>query len=55
MAYAGAKFASSLLEALNGREDVVECAYVKSDQTECSYFATPLKLGVSNVYNNPTY
>lgn len=47
MAYAGAKFTGSLLDALNGREDVVECTFVKSEETECRYFATPIKLGVS--------
>lgn len=49
MAYAGAKFVSSLLDALNGREDVVECAFVRSEETECEYFATPIRLGVSTL------
>lgn len=36
--------------------NVVECAYVKSDITEASYFAAPVLLGVSltikwNQYN----
>lgn len=48
MAYAGAKFTGSLLDALNGRDDVVECTFVKSDETDCGYFATPIKLGVSH-------
>ena len=47
MAYAGARFANSALEALNGVAGVVECAYVKSDETEASYFSTPILLGVS--------
>lgn len=34
-----------LLRGLNG-EKVIECAYVKSDVTEASYFSTPLVLGV---------
>ena len=47
MAYAGARFTFSILRALKGEQGVVECAYVKSDVTEASYFATPLILGVS--------
>lgn len=38
-----------VLEAMGGKKGVVECAYVKSDVTSASYFATPLLLGVSNV------
>jgi malate dehydrogenase len=44
MAYAGARFAISLLRGLKGDQGVVECAYVKSDVTEASYFSTPLLL-----------
>jgi len=47
MAYAGARFAFSLLRGLKGEQGVVECAYVKSDVTEATYFATPIVLGVS--------
>lgn len=47
MAYAGAKFVDSVLDALNGREEVVECSFVASDITEAKYFSTPLVLGVS--------
>ncbi|XP_067934133.1 malate dehydrogenase, mitochondrial-like [Watersipora subatra] len=52
MAYAGAKFTGSLLDALNGREDVVECTFVRSDETECKYFATPIRLGKNGVNQN---
>lgn len=38
---------SQLSAAMNGKPNVVECAYVKSDLTEASHFATPLVLGVS--------
>jgi len=48
MAYAGARFAFSVLRALHGEKGVVECAYVKSEVTEATYFATPIVLGVSN-------
>lgn len=47
MAYAGARFVFSLLDAMNGKEGVVECAFVRSEETESPYFATPLLLGVS--------
>ena len=47
MAYAGARFAVSLLRALDGEEGVVECSYVRSDVTESPYFSTPILLGVS--------
>ena len=45
MAFAAYRFASSMLEALNGASGVVECAFVKSDVTEAKYFSTPLLLG----------
>lgn len=48
MAYAGARFTFSLLDAMNGKEGVVECAFVRSEETECKYFSTPLLLGVSS-------
>ncbi|CAG2183275.1 unnamed protein product, partial [Oppiella nova] len=47
----GARFAVSLLEALNGKE-VIECAFVKSDVTEAAYFSTPLVLGKNGVEKN---
>jgi malate dehydrogenase len=46
MAYAGARFTFSLLEAMNGKRGVIECAYVASEGLETSYFATPLLFGV---------
>ena len=46
MAYAGARFVFSLVDAMNGKEGVVECSFVKSQETECTYFSTPLLLGV---------
>ncbi|XP_014774603.1 malate dehydrogenase, mitochondrial [Octopus bimaculoides] len=52
MAYAGARFAFSLLEALSGVEGIVECAYVRSDETEAKYFSTPILLGVNGVEKN---
>ena len=46
MAYAGARFGFSILEALNGKKGVVECCYAESALTDASYFATPMLLGV---------
>jgi len=52
MAYAGARFTFSVLRALKGEQGVVECAYVKSDVTEASYFATPIIIGPNGVEKN---
>jgi len=42
MAYAGARFGFSVLEAMHGKTGVVECAYVSSEITDASYFASPI-------------
>uniref|UniRef100_A0A671NKJ9 Malate dehydrogenase n=1 Tax=Sinocyclocheilus anshuiensis TaxID=1608454 RepID=A0A671NKJ9_9TELE len=52
MAYAGARFTFSLLDAMNGKEGVVECAFVRSEETECKYFSTPLLLGKNGIEKN---
>lgn len=52
MAYAGARFTNSVLEALAGEEGVVECAFIRSDETEASYFSTPVLLGKSGLEKN---
>lgn len=52
MAYAGARFAISLIRALRGDQNVVECAYVRSDVTEAKYFSTPLLLGKNGIEKN---
>ena len=44
MAYAGARFVTSLIRANNGEAGIVECAYIDSDG-EGDFFATPLELG----------
>lgn len=46
MAFAGARFTFSLLEALNGKQGVIECAYIATEGLETSYFATPVLFGV---------
>lgn len=52
MAYAGARFTNSVLEALNGEQGIVECAFVRSDVTEAKYFSTPLLLGENGIERN---
>jgi len=49
MAYAGARFALSMIKALNGEQGVVECAYLRSDVTEAKYFSTPVLLGKNGI------
>jgi malate dehydrogenase len=46
MAHAGARFAFSVLEALNGKQGVVECGYIASKGTGFDFFATPLQFSV---------
>lgn len=55
MAYAGARFGFSLIKALNGEQNIVECAYVRSNVTEAKYFSTPVLLGVSSFIRNLNY
>ncbi|NXS07193.1 MDHM protein, partial [Neodrepanis coruscans] len=52
MAYAGARFVFSLLDAMSGKQGVVECAFVRSDVTESPYFSTPLQLGKKGIEKN---
>lgn len=52
MAYAGARFANSLLRGLNGEKNVIECTYVESKVTEASFFATPILLGKCGLEEN---
>ncbi|CAN7949092.1 unnamed protein product [Ixodes pacificus] len=52
MAFAGARFVFSLISALQGKEGVVECAFVKSTETEATYFSTPLLLGKNGLAKN---
>uniref|UniRef100_A0A8C0G3A5 Malate dehydrogenase n=3 Tax=Chelonoidis abingdonii TaxID=106734 RepID=A0A8C0G3A5_CHEAB len=52
MAYAGARFVFSVLDAMNGKEGVIECSFVRSEETECPYFSTPLLLGKNGIEKN---
>lgn len=50
MAFAGARFAKSMLSALGGQSNIIECAYVKSNAVPgVEYFSTPLLLGKNGV------
>lgn len=49
MAYAAAHFVNSLVHALNGRKNIIECAYVQSDVTEAKFFASPVELGPQGI------
>merc|ERR1712064_231582 len=48
MAYAGARFASSILSGLAG-EPKVECAYLMSSVTELPYFTSKVRFGKKRV------
>lgn len=49
MAYAGYLFTEQVLKAMDGAEDVVQCAYVESTLTSASYFASPCRFGKDGV------
>ncbi|EGZ15476.1 hypothetical protein PHYSODRAFT_286325 [Phytophthora sojae] len=49
MAYAGARFTTRLLDAMNGAKDVVECSYTQNDVTKLPFFSTPVTLGPNGV------
>lgn len=52
MAYAGARFANSLLRGLSGEKNVIECSYVESNVTDAAFFSTPLELGKDGIKKN---
>jgi len=49
MAYAGYMFTENVLKALDGEQDIVQCAFVDSDLTDAQYFASPCKFGINGV------
>jgi malate dehydrogenase len=51
MAYATAKFVFSLIRALNGQDNIVECAYVARNDLSTPYFASPILFGVNSAKN----
>lgn len=51
MAFAGARFTFSLLQALSGKQGVIECTYMQgtTEGVDSTYFATPCLLGKKGV------
>jgi malate dehydrogenase len=49
MAYAGAEFADSVMDALDGKKGVTECTFVESTVTDAKFFASPVTLGKEGV------
>ena len=49
MGQAGAKFGLSLVRALNGEKDVIECTYVEGSGELARFFAQPVLLGKNGV------
>ncbi|MGX9419413.1 malate dehydrogenase [Vibrio sp. RC27] len=49
MGQAACRFGLSLVKALSGEENIVECAYVESDGGLAPFFAQPIKLGKNGI------
>lgn len=49
MGQAAARFGLSLIQALNGKENIIECAYVESDDEYARFFAQPIRLGKNGI------
>nr|XP_014285813.1 malate dehydrogenase, mitochondrial-like isoform X1 [Halyomorpha halys] len=49
MAYSGARFVDSLLRAMTGESNVIECSFVAHEISDVNYFASPLLLGKNGV------
>jgi len=49
MAYAGARFAVSVLRGLNGEKGITECAFVESSVASTPFFSSPVTLGTKGV------
>ena len=49
MSYAGARFCLSLVRALNGEKNLVECTYIEGPGDKARFFAQPVLLGKSGV------
>ena len=49
MAYAGFLFTENVLKALRGEDNIVQCAFVQSDITEATFFASQCKFGKHGV------
>lgn len=49
MAYSGARFAFSLLRAMKGESNIIECAFTMNDIAKTKYFSTKLLLGKNGI------
>ena len=49
MAYAAWKFTSRLLEAMSGKKDVFDYAFVENNLTESPFFSTKVRLGANGI------
>jgi malate dehydrogenase len=49
MAYDGYVFTEQVLRAMDGADDVIQCAYVKSTLTDAPFYASPGKFGKDGV------
>uniref|UniRef100_A0A3B0MKQ6 Malate dehydrogenase n=1 Tax=Arsenophonus endosymbiont of Trialeurodes vaporariorum TaxID=235567 RepID=A0A3B0MKQ6_9GAMM len=49
MGQAAARFGLSLIDALNGKENIIEGAYVESDGEYARFFAQPIRLGKNGI------
>jgi len=49
MGYAGARFCLSLVRALNGEDNVIECTYIEGPGDKARFFAQPVLLGRNGV------
>ena len=49
MGYAGARFCLSLVRALNGDDNVIECTYIEGPGDKARFFAQPVLLGRNGV------
>jgi len=49
MAFAGARFAMSLVRALQGETGIVECSFVPVENMEVAYFGLPVELGKGGI------
>ncbi len=55
MGQAAARFGLSLVRALQGESNVVECAYVEGDGQHARFFSQPLLLGKNGIEEHKSY
>ena len=52
MAYSAFTFTTALLQAISGRTGIIECAFVRSDVTQATYFANRVQIGKEGIVKN---